>query len=83
MFHKPHDSPAALSGAAGASSYCAQASLPSWKSDTTLADLAPDETIEIRPKGRPPIWATPRELMREGRLPAFLTLDQVEFAFSA
>ncbi len=53
-----------------------------WKSSTTLAELAPDDKILLRPKNAPAIWATPRELVQEGRLPSFLTIDQVEFTLS-
>ena len=42
--------------------------LTGWKGETTLAELAPDERIEIRPAGASPIWTTPREPMRKGRM---------------
>jgi len=58
----------------------AMGSLTDWKAETTLADLPPNEKIESWSPGAPAVWTTPRELMREGRLPQFLTLDQVEFA---
>jgi hypothetical protein len=56
---------------------------PDWKKETTLGELDPDQGIEISFGGaRAPIYTTPRELMSMGRMPWFLTLDQVEFAFT-
>ncbi len=51
--------------------------------DTTLAALPERERLVFRYKNAPPIITTPRELMRIGRMPGFLTLDQVKFALSA
>lgn len=50
--------------------------------DIALGDLPGDQVIEIERNGRIVVRATAGELIREGRLPHFLTLDQVEFAFS-
>ncbi len=50
--------------------------------DIALGDLPADQVIEIERAGRIVIRATAGELIREARLPHFLTLDQVEFAFS-
>ena len=55
-----------------------------WKDDTTLAELAqaaPAMAIEIDTGGKI-IHTTPRELMTVARLPGFLSVAQVEFAFS-
>ena len=57
-----------------------------WKEETTLAELAaqaPEEVIQIERDGRPVLQTTARELLREGRFPGFLSIAQVEFAFSA
>ena len=53
-----------------------------WKSETTLGDLPPDQPLEIKRANQTPLRTTPRELINQARLPSFLTLDQVEFAFS-
>jgi len=53
------------------------------KCQTLLRDLPPDEEIEIPVEGRPPLRATPRVLMRIGRFSGALSLDQLEWAFSA
>lgn len=53
-----------------------------WKAEITLADLLPDEPIEISWPDRPPLYTTARKLMRDRSLPGFLTLDQIEFIFS-
>lgn len=56
-----------------------------WKDEMTLAELAekaPFEVIEIERDGCVVLRSTPRELLREGRLPGFLSIAQVEFAFS-
>lgn len=56
-----------------------------WKDDTTLGDLArsaPAMAIEIERDGRT-ICTTPRELLNVARLPGFLSIAQVEFAFSS
>lgn len=53
-----------------------------WKNEICLRDLHPDQGIEISRKGSVTIFTTPRELMRAGRMPAFLSLAEVEFAFS-
>lgn len=58
---------------------------PDWKANTTLGELEPDQGIRVEwpaEPGRAPVFTTPRELMNGGRMPRFLTLDQVEFAFS-
>lgn len=56
-----------------------------WKKNTTLGELESDQGILIEwpaePK-RASVFTTPAELMGMGRMPSFLTLDQVEFAFS-
>ena len=54
----------------------------SWKNEICLCDLHPDQGIEISFADRPTIFTTPRELVRAGRMPAFLSLAEVEFAFS-
>jgi hypothetical protein len=53
-----------------------------FKSETVLGDLDPDHPLEIERPGKPSLKTTPRELITQARLPRFLTLDQVEFAFS-
>ncbi len=60
----------------------AQAEAPARKNETKLMDLEPDQPLVIEGAGRAPIWTTPRELMRVGRLSGHLYLDQVEQAFS-
>ena len=57
----------------------------SEESEITLGDLAriaPDRVIEIARPGRPPFRATAHELLTAARLPAFLSLEEVRFAFS-
>lgn len=53
------------------------------KTETRLADLRPDQPLTIEREGGPPIFTTPRELMRVGRLSGNMSLDQVERAFTA
>jgi hypothetical protein len=48
----------------------------------SLMDLDPDQGIEITREGMPTIYTTVRELIEVDKLPAFLTLDQVELVFS-
>lgn len=53
-----------------------------WKCDTRLDALPADHVVVIQRDGRTALRTTPAALMREGRLAGFLTLEQVEFAFS-
>ena len=56
-----------------------------WKKETTLGDIAaltPWAPIEIKRGSEILIKSTAAQLLREGRLPNFLSVDQVEFAFS-
>jgi len=53
------------------------------KSTMTLAELAtrtPDQPLLLRRENKVVMQVTARELMREGRMPGFLSLDQVESA---
>ncbi len=61
----------------------AQAETPSRKSETRLMDLDPDRQIVIELEGAAPLFTTPRELMRVGRLPGTLYLDEVERIFAS
>lgn len=60
----------------------ARAKAPARKHETKLMDLEPDQPLVIECACRAPIWTTPRELMRVGRLSGHLCLNEVERAFS-
>lgn len=57
--------------------------VPARKSETRLMDLDPDRPIVIELDGAPPIFTTPRELMRVGRLSGHLYLDEIERIFAS
>ncbi|WP_443750801.1 hypothetical protein [Asticcacaulis solisilvae] len=59
------------------------AEIPARKSETRLSDLEPDRPIVIELDGAAPLFTTPRELMRVGRLPGHLYLDEVEGIFAS
>jgi len=61
----------------------APAEIPAHKSETRLMDLDPDRRIVIELDGAAPLFTTPRELMRVGRLPGHLYLDEIERIFAS
>jgi len=61
----------------------APAKVPVRKSETRLMDLEPDRPIVIELEGAAPLFTTPRELMRVGRLPGQLYLDEIEGIFAS
>ena len=61
---------------------CIPGSVPMDKENITLAEISPLTPIRLCPAGATPLWTTPRELLRAGRFPAFLTVAEIEFALS-
>lgn len=61
----------------------APAEVPARKSETRLMDLDPDRPIVIELGGAAPLFTTPRELMRVGRLSGQLYLDEIEGIFAS
>lgn len=59
------------------------AEVPARKSETRLIDLDPDRPIVIELDGTAPIFTTPRELMRVGRISGHLYLDEIERIFAS
>lgn len=57
--------------------------IPARKSETRLMDLDPDRRIIIELDGAAPLFTTPRELMRVGRLSGHLYLDEIERIFAS